>query len=121
MDFFFRFTKTFYCFRHQILKETAKNSKQKILGSQQYRHVQQIRHKLLNFINALQNHITANALQASWRQFKTDLETATSMEELYQKHTKYLKQVEFLCMINRRSVEFHLKLEDIFVIVLRFY
>lgn len=106
---------------YQILKETAKNSRQKILASQQYRHVQQIRHKLLNFINALQNYITANALQASWRQFKNDLETAQSMEDLYQKHAKYLKQVEFLCMINKRSLEFHLKLEDIFVIVLRFY
>lgn len=104
-----------------MLKETAKQSNRKRLRSAQFDHVQQIRNKLLGFINALQNHITSNALQASWRRFKQELETVKSMEDLYQKHTNYMKRVEFLCMLNKSSHEFYIKLEDVFIIVLRFY
>lgn len=105
----------------EMLKETARMSARKKIRSPQYDHVQQIRNKLLGFVNALQNHITSNALQVSWRRFKSELTTATSIEHLYQKHTAYMKRVEFLCMLNKSSHEFLAKLHDVFVVVLRFY
>ncbi|KAG4065541.1 hypothetical protein HA402_013311 [Bradysia odoriphaga] len=108
------------CF--QILKEVGKTSESKtIYSSPQYRHVQQIRSKLLTFVNALQNHITSTALQGSWRAFKIDLESTRSIDDLYHKHAKYLKRVKFLCMLNRRSNEFFVKLEDVLIVILRFY
>lgn len=105
----------------EMLKETGRLSARKRLRSPQYDHVQQIRNKLLGFVNALQNHITSNALQVSWRRFKNELTAATSMEDLYQKHTAYMKRVEFLCMLNKSSHEFLAKLQDVFIVVLRFY
>lgn len=91
-----------------------------IQSSSQFRDIQQIRHKLLCFVNALQNHITSIAIEGSWQKFQDDLKTVRSMEDLYRKHTKYLKRVKFLCMLNRSSQEFYAKIESIFVLILRF-
>lgn len=43
------------------------------------------------------------------------------MEELYQKHAVYLKRIDFLCMLNKSSHDFYIKLEDVFLLILRFY
>lgn len=91
-----------------------------IQTSSQFRDIQQIRHKLVCFVNALQNHITSIAIEGSWQKFQDDLKTVRSMEDLYKKHTKYLKRVKFLCMLNRSSQEFYTKIESIFVLILRF-
>lgn len=107
-------------FHFQKLKDIRKQSAEKIQTSSQFRDVQQIRHKLLCFVNALQNHITSNAIEGSWQQFQDDLGTVRSMEDLYKKHTKYLKRVMFLCMLNRSCQEFYAKMEDIFVVIMRF-
>ncbi|XP_055912528.1 gamma-tubulin complex component 6 [Eupeodes corollae] len=106
---------------YQILKEIVKKCGKKMLQSPQYIHVQQIRHKFYHFVHALKNHITSNALQASWKTFKDDLMNAASIEDIYRKHTTYVKRILFLCMLNRRSVEFYNAIEKIFKISLRFY
>lgn len=105
---------------YQILKEIVKKSGKKMLQSPQYIHVQQIRHKFFHFVHALKNHITSNALQASWKTFKDDLMNANTIEDIYRKHTTYIKRILFLCMLNRRSVEFFNAIEKIFKISLRF-
>ncbi|XP_054728198.1 gamma-tubulin complex component 6 isoform X2 [Anastrepha obliqua] len=105
----------------QILKEAVKKHGKGILKSPQYRHVQFMRHKFYHFVHALQNHITANALQSSWKTFKDDLLQAKSIEDIYRKHTTYVKRILFLCMLNRHSVEFYNTIENIFKISLRFY
>ncbi|XP_050328524.1 gamma-tubulin complex component 6 [Bactrocera neohumeralis] len=106
---------------YQILKEALKKHGKQLLQSPQYRHVQLIRHKFYHFVHALQNHITANALQASWKTFKDDLLQAKSIEDIYRKHTTYVKRINFLCMLNRHSAEFNNTIENIFKISLRFY
>lgn len=106
---------------YQFLKEALKKLGTEILKSPQYRHIQLIRHKLYHFVHTLQNHITANALQASWKTFKDELLKARNIEDIYRKHTAYLKRVMFLCMLNRRSSEFHKTIESIFKISLHFY
>lgn len=114
------FSYSFFFFELQKLKDIRKQSAEKIQTSSQFRHVQQIRHKLLCFVDALQNHIISIAIEGSWQKFQSDLRTVKSMEDLYKKHTKYLKRVHFLCMLNRSSNEFYVKVEDIFVVILRF-
>lgn len=104
----------------QKLKDIRKQSSEMIQSSPQFRHVQQIRHKLLCFVNALQNHITSIALEGPWQNFQSDLKTVRTMEDLYRKHAKYLKRIEFLCMLNKKSQEFYVKIEDIFVVIIRF-
>ncbi|XP_067636054.1 gamma-tubulin complex component 6-like [Eurosta solidaginis] len=106
---------------YQILKEAVKKLGKAILKSPQYRHIQLMRHKFYHFVHALQNHITANALQASWKTFKDDLLQAKSIEDIYRKHTTYVKRILFLCMLNRHSAEFYNTIENIFKISLRFY
>lgn len=103
------------------LKMVAKEHGRTILRSPQYNYVQQIRHKLSHFVHALQNHITSNALQAAWKVFKEDLKGSKTMEQLYRKHTHYVKKILFLCMLNKKSVEFYNTIEDIFKVVLKFY
>lgn len=106
---------------YQILKEAVKQHGSCILKSPQYRHVQLIRHKFYHFVHALQNHITANALQASWKTFKDELMTAKTIEDIYRKHANYIKRILFLCMLNKRSAEFYNTIENVFKISLRFY
>lgn len=105
----------------QILKGAIKKNGNSILKSPQYKHVQQIRHKLYHFVNALNNHITSNALQASWKTFKDNLMNAKTIEDIYRKHTSYVKRILFLCMLNRRSAEFFKTIENIFRLTIRFY
>lgn len=106
---------------YQLLKQTVKRFGNEVLKSPQYRHIQLIRHKLYQFVHALQHHITSNALQASWKTFKDEFLKAKSMEDLYRKHAAYIKRIMFLCMLNRRSIEFHNTIESVFKISLHFY
>ncbi|XP_073830310.1 gamma-tubulin complex component 6 isoform X2 [Musca autumnalis] len=106
---------------YQILKENVKQHGKDILRSPQYRHVQLIRHKFYHFVVHLQNHITSNALQASWKTFKDELISAKSIEDIYRKHATYIKRILFLCMLNKRSAEFYNAIDNIFKISIRFY
>ncbi|XP_019932018.3 gamma-tubulin complex component 6 [Aedes albopictus] len=105
----------------QLLREAHKQFGKQMLLSPQYSRVQLISHKLSHLVNALKNYITSSALLASWETFRKDLESAESMEDLYRKHTSYIKRILFLCLLNKRSVEFYNNVEDIFKVVLRFY
>lgn len=105
----------------QLLKEAHKQFGKQMLLSPQYSRVQLISHKLSHLVNALKNYITSSALQASWETFRKDLESAESMEDLYRKHTSYIKRILFLCLLNKKSVEFYNNVEEIFKVVLRFY
>ncbi|EAA05519.4 AGAP010956-PA, partial [Anopheles gambiae str. PEST] len=106
----------------QLLKEASRRLGKPLLHSPQYARVQLIRHKLSHLVNALKNYITSSALHASWETFREDLQDATeTMEDLFRKHRTYLKRVIFLCLLNRRSIEFYNNIEHIFRVVLRFY
>ncbi|XP_055374674.1 uncharacterized protein LOC129607613 isoform X2 [Condylostylus longicornis] len=106
---------------YRIMKESAKLIGKELLISPQYRRVQLIRHKFFHFIHALRNHITASALQASWKEFQDELLKAKCIEEIYRKHTNYIKKILFLCMLNKSSIDFNKAMESIFKITLRFY
>ncbi|XP_035901163.1 gamma-tubulin complex component 6 [Anopheles stephensi] len=106
----------------QLLKEASKRLGKPLLHSPQYARVQLIRHKLSHLVNALKNYITSSVLHASWEAFREDLQDSTeTMEDLFRKHRTYLKRVIFLCLLNKRSIEFYNNIEQIFRVVLRFY
>lgn len=105
----------------QYLKDAHKEFGTDILTSVHYRRIQEVRHKLSQFMHALLNHITLTGLQVSWRSLKDDLNSTVTMEDLYRKHVKYIKRIKFLCMLTKPCALFHSMLETIFSIVLQFY
>lgn len=107
------------CF--QILKEQHKKYGRDLLRSPQYRCVQQIRHKMTHFVHCLENYVTRNVLQISWNAFVEDLKSAQSIHGIYRKHTNYLKRVLFLCLLNKKSIEFQKAIEGTFKVILKFH
>lgn len=107
------------CF--QLLKASQRQHGPSLLASQQYRNVQQIRHKMTHFVHCLENYVTRNVLQISWQAFIEDLKKAESVHSVYKKHTGFLKRVLFLCLLNKKSVEFQKQIEGLFKVILRFY
>lgn len=105
---------------YHYLKMQVKEHGRDVLKSPEYRHVQLIRQKFSNFVLSLKNHITSTALQASWKFFKDSMTNAKCLEDIYFVHTQYIKRIEFLCMLNKKSVDFHNTMESIFKICLRF-
>lgn len=105
----------------QYLKEAHKKLGTDLLVAPQYRRIQEVRHKLSQFMHALLNHITRAGLQVSWKALKDDLNTTVTMEDLYRKHVKYIKRIKFLCLLTRQCNLFHSVLETIFAIILQFY
>lgn len=97
-----------------------KQSAHQILKSQQYVHVQQMRHKFLCFINSLQSYVNTVALQSSWDLFCEELKTVKSLEDMCRSHTKYLNRIGFLCMLTKKSHDFLSKIEKVFCTVIRF-
>lgn len=105
----------------QLLKTMQKSHGKVLLESQQFRNVQQIRHKMTHFVHCLENYVTRNVLQISWIAFMEDLKKAESVHCVYKKHTSYLKRILFLCLLNKKSVEFQKQIEGMFKVILRFY
>ncbi|XP_058119505.1 gamma-tubulin complex component 6 [Anopheles ziemanni] len=106
----------------QLLKEASKRHGKPLLHSPQYARVQLVRHKLSQLVNALKNYITSSVLHASWETFRADLQDGTeTMDDLYSKHRAYVKRIIFLCLLNKRSIEFYSNIEQIFRVVLHFY
>lgn len=103
------------------LKSLVKTQGRQLGMAPQYLYIQQFRHKLTHFIMTLQNYITSNALQATWKQFKDQLLTTTTIEGLYHSHITYIKQILFLCMLNRQSGKYYKAIEGIFKITIKFY
>ncbi|XP_017021323.1 uncharacterized protein Grip163 [Drosophila kikkawai] len=105
---------------HQHLQRVGKLLGRGLQSSVQFRQLQVVRHKLLHFVTALQTHLVAKALQATWKSFKEDLCTANSIEDLYRHHVAYLKRMAFLTFLNRRSAKVKETIDNMLVIVLRF-
>lgn len=107
------------CF--QILKESHKQHSNDIIKSPQYRKTQFIRHQMTQFVNCLENYVTRNVMQTSWKSFVEDLRSAKSILCIYRKHTTFLKRILFLCLLNKKSFEFYKSIEDVFKVILRFH
>ncbi|KAH8357678.1 hypothetical protein KR200_010719 [Drosophila serrata] len=105
---------------YQHLQRVGKLLGPKLRMSVQFRQLQAVRQKLLHFVTALQTHLVAKAFQATWNNFKEDLCTANSIEDLYRHHVAYLKRVAFLAFLNRKSAKVKETIDNILIIILRF-
>ncbi|XP_060655478.1 gamma-tubulin complex component 6 [Drosophila nasuta] len=105
---------------YQHLQELSKLHGKAIHMAPQYRHLQLVRRKLSHFVLTLQNHLETNALQGTWRTFNDKLRKVETVEELYQRHVEYVKQIVFISLLNRQSAKFRNTIDSILVIVLRF-
>lgn len=105
---------------YQDFQQSSRLHGRRLQQSAQYRHLQMIRHKLSQFVFTLQNHLVTNALEGTWKTFTDDLIAVGSVEELYQRHVDYLKEIAFFSLLNRRSVKFRETIDSILVIALRF-
>lgn len=105
---------------YQDFQQSSRLHGRRLQQSPQYRHLQMVRHKLSHFVLTLQNHLVTNALEGTWKSFTDELISVHSVEELYQRHVDYLKEIAFFSLLNRRSTKFRETIDSILVIALRF-
>lgn len=66
-----------------------------LMASAQYRHLHQCRHIMSHFVQTLQNYIVGDVLQPSWAVFESNLANVSNLDELYEAHTVYIKDIIF--------------------------
>ncbi|ENN76531.1 hypothetical protein D910_08319, partial [Dendroctonus ponderosae] len=80
------------------LKILAKETGEKeiyLMSSAQYRRLHQCRHIMSHFVQTLQNYIVGDVLQPSWSVFENNLANVSSLDELYEAHNVYIKDIIF--------------------------
>ncbi|XP_019761001.2 gamma-tubulin complex component 6 [Dendroctonus ponderosae] len=106
------------------LKILAKETGEKeiyLMSSAQYRRLHQCRHIMSHFVQTLQNYIVGDVLQPSWSVFENNLANVSSLDELYEAHNVYIKDIIFRCMLHQKSVALRNMVHKIFVVILKFY
>lgn len=107
----------------QALKLSVKLLRQqsrKLLRSPQYISVQIYRHIMASLIRALDNYIVTTCILSSWTEFETDLKKARTVNDLYECHVVYVKNVVYRCLLNNRSTPVMKLLNDMFTVILKF-
>lgn len=64
--------------------------------SPHYQAIHRFRHLMTQFIQAFQNYINGDVLQTSWELFKKSLLSANSLDNIYDLHTVYIKNILFM-------------------------
>ncbi|XP_045477666.1 gamma-tubulin complex component 6 [Harmonia axyridis] len=103
-----------------LAKETG-TKEQYLMISIHYRRIHLFRHVMMHFIQSLQNYITGEIFQTQWSFLEENLESVTNLDELYDMHTHYLKNILFMCLLNQRSAPLKKVLDKIFTVILKFY
>ncbi|OXU27717.1 hypothetical protein TSAR_004634 [Trichomalopsis sarcophagae] len=83
--------------------------------------LQLYRHSMMQFMNALHTYLTCSVLHASWSEFERELESATTLDEVYETHVSYIKKILSRCMLNVRGEKMRTCLCNIFMVVLKFH
>ncbi|XP_050668797.1 gamma-tubulin complex component 6 [Leptidea sinapis] len=107
----------------QSLKLAVKLSREhsrKLLKSPQYISLQLYRHVMASLVRALDNYIVTTCILSSWTEFEKDLRKARTLDDLYECHVLYIKNVLFRCLLNNRSTPVMKLLNDIFTVILKF-
>ncbi|CAK1543067.1 unnamed protein product [Leptosia nina] len=98
----------------------ARENSRKLLRSPQYISVQLYRHIMASLIRALDNYIVTTCILTSWTEFEKELRKARTLDDLYDCHVMYIKNVLFRCLLNNRSTPVMKLLNDIFTVILKF-
>ncbi|XP_011308515.1 gamma-tubulin complex component 6 isoform X2 [Fopius arisanus] len=89
--------------------------------SPQYHRLQLFRHAMMQFMIAFSNYLTCSVLHASWTEFEKELESATSLDEIYTTHVSYIKKILSRCMLTSKAEKLRQCLCNIFKIILKFH
>ncbi|KAJ8664580.1 hypothetical protein QAD02_006242 [Eretmocerus hayati] len=89
--------------------------------SKHHHKLQLYQHSMMQFMNALHTYLTCSVLHASWTEFEKDLENATTLDEVYDTHVRYIKKILSRCMLNVRGEGMRTCLCNIFRVVLKFH
>ncbi|XP_039281480.1 gamma-tubulin complex component 6 isoform X2 [Nilaparvata lugens] len=92
-----------------------------MLKSSHYRQLQIFRHTMYQFIRTFTNYITTIALEGSWLEFKQSLVKVDTLDALYLAHVKYVKMVNFRCLLNKRSQPLQKQIHELLRAILTFH
>ncbi|RZF42864.1 hypothetical protein LSTR_LSTR003688 [Laodelphax striatellus] len=92
-----------------------------MLKSSHYRQLQIFRHTMNQFIRTFTNYITTIALEGSWLEFKQSLVKVDTLDALYMAHVKYVKMVNFRCLLNKRSQPLQKQIFELLRAILTFH
>ncbi|XP_044759477.1 gamma-tubulin complex component 6 [Coccinella septempunctata] len=103
-----------------LAKETG-TKEQFLMISIHYRRIHLFRYVMMHFVQSLENYITGEIFQTQWAILEENLEGVTNLDELYDAHTNYLKNILFMCLLTQRSAPLKRVLDKIFTVILKFY
>ncbi|KAJ8913230.1 hypothetical protein NQ315_016173 [Exocentrus adspersus] len=103
-----------------LAKETGKKEIY-LMTSPHYRRLHQCRHIMTHFIQTLQNYVVGEVLQSSWDVFEKNLTNVGTLDELYSAHTAYIKNILFMCLLNKKTVVLRNIIQKIFIVILKFF
>ncbi|XP_050309188.1 gamma-tubulin complex component 6 isoform X2 [Anthonomus grandis grandis] len=103
-----------------LAKETG-NKEIYLMSSPQYRHLHQCRHVMSHFMQTFQNYIVGEVLQPSWSNLEKVLMGVSTIDELYNAHSYYIKDIMFRCLLNQKSAALKSLINKIFIVILKFF
>ncbi|CAH0564249.1 unnamed protein product [Brassicogethes aeneus] len=103
-----------------LAKETG-NKEIYLMASPQYRKLHQSRHIMTHFVQTFQNYIVGEVLQSNWAIFEKRLLEAKNLDDLYNLHTAYIKNILSMCFLNQKMLVLKTVVHKIFVVILKFY
>lgn len=80
----------------KFLEKEASNKQLYVMMSPEYQRLHQCRHVMTHFVQTFQCYIVGDVLQSSWEIFEKDLSEVYNIDQLYQLHTTYIKNILFM-------------------------
>ncbi|XP_028144786.2 gamma-tubulin complex component 6 [Diabrotica virgifera virgifera] len=106
------------------LKVLARETGQKeiyLMASPQYRKLHQCRHIMTQFVQTLQNYVVGEVLQSNFAIFEKNLTSVTNLDELYETHTLYIKNILFMCLLSQKMTIVKNIIHKTFMVILKFF
>ena len=80
-----------------------------------------MRHEMMHFIRNLNDYVSSQVLEISWREFQDNLMTkVTCLDDLITMHEKYLNRALFRCLLNSKAAPVMKLVRDIFSSITKF-
>ncbi|CAG9863087.1 unnamed protein product [Phyllotreta striolata] len=103
-----------------LARETGKKEIY-LMSSPQYRKLHQCRHIMAHFVQTLKNYVVGEVLQSNWAKFESKLANVESLDELYETHTEYIKNILFMCLLTQKMIVLKNVINKTFKVILKFY
>lgn len=105
----------------RLLAKKAGKKKSILMMSPHYTSIQSSRFIMTQFTKSLESYVIGEVFKTHWSILEENLSTATSLDEVYQIHTKYLKNILFQCLLSEKSAPLKKVLDKILTTILKFF